>query len=98
MEPIKVPVNTGLVDGLQAAGRYAVVIVGFVTAILGLLKVHDLAGMITLIQNNGGSVLAAVSGLIALGTAAYGVFKSNKRGAQLETLVPLVPDKVADFK
>jgi hypothetical protein len=76
------PSNTGLVDSIQAALRYLVVIVTFVTAVLGLLKVHDIAGIIALIQSNGGQVLGAISGLIALGTAAYGIFKTHKRGVQ----------------
>jgi len=99
-EPIVVSANAGLIDGLQSAGRYAVVLIGFTTAVLGLLKVHDIAGMIALIQSNGGQVLAAVSGLIALGTAAYGVFKSKKRGTQIATVAanPVVPDAVATIK
>lgn len=75
--------NTGLIDSLQAAARYVVVLITFTTAVLGLLKVHNIAGMITLVQDNGGQVLAAVSGLIAFGTAGYGVFKSHKRGVQV---------------
>lgn len=92
--------NAGLIDGIQAAARYTVVIIGFVTAVLGLLKVHDIAGIITLIQSNGGQVLAAISGLIALGTAAYGVFKSHKRGAQVADVAadPDVPDSSAHLK
>jgi hypothetical protein len=93
-EPIKVSANAGLIDGIQAAARYAVVIVGFVTAILGLLKTRDIGGMIVVVQNNGGEVLSAIAGLIALATAAYGVFKSGKRGGQLATAAtdPDVPD------
>lgn len=99
-EPVVVSPNAGLIDGVQAAARYAVVIVGFVTAVLGLLKVHDVAGIIALIQSNGGTVLGAVSGLIALGTAAYGVLKSLRRGSQIATVAasPKVPDSVASLK
>lgn len=99
-QPVVVSANAGLIDSVQAAARYAVVLVGFTTAVLGLLKVHDIAGIIALIQSNGGQVLAAVSGLIALGTAAYGVFKSRKRGAQLANVAadPEVPDEVAQIK
>lgn len=99
-EPVVVSANAGVIDSIQAASRYIVVIVGFITAALGLLKVHDIAGMIALIQSNGGQMLAAISGLIALATAAYGVFKSHKRGAQIATVAadPRVPDKVASTK
>lgn len=96
-KPVVVQANAGLIDGIQAAARYVVVLVTFTTALLGLLQVRDIAGIITLIQSNGGQVLAAVSGLIALGTAAYGVFKTRKRSAQLEKVAddPKVPDSVA---
>lgn len=99
-EPVVVSANAGVIDSIQAASRYIVVIVGFYTAMLGLLKVHDTAGMIALIQSSGGQTLAAISGLIALATAAYGVFKSHKRGAQIATVAadPRVPDKVASTK
>lgn len=99
-QPVVVSANAGLIDGIQAAARYLVVIITFVTAMLGLIKVHDIAGMIGYIEANGGSTLAAVSGLIALGTAAYGVFKSQKRGAQVASVAanPKVPPEVATTK
>lgn len=97
---IRVSANAGLIDGLQAAGRLAVVVVGFVTATLGLLQAKDIAGLIAYIQANGGEFVGAVAGLIAFGTAAYGVFKSHKRGAQVANVAasPEVPDHVAALK
>ena len=83
--PDKVSPNAGLVDGIQATARYLVVIVTAVIAVLGLLKTHDIAGLITYIQSNGGTVFAAITGLIGLATAAYGVFKTQKRGGQVAT-------------
>ena len=99
-KPIVVSENAGFIDGMQAAIRYLVVIVGFITAVLGLLKTKDIAGLIAYIQANGGQVLAAVLGLIALATAAYGVFKTRKRGAQIATVAasPRVPESVATTK
>lgn len=99
-EPIRVPADAGLIDGLQAGIRYVVVLVTFTTAVLGLLKVHDIAGIITVIQSNGGQVLAAISGLIALGTAVYGIIKSKRRGSQIAAVAlnPRVPSEVADIK
>lgn len=99
-EPIKVASNTGLIDGIQATARYLVVIISFVTAVLSLLKVHDIAGIISLINSNGGDVLGAIAGLIGLATAAYGIFKTQKRGAQIATVAanPAVPPEVADIK
>jgi len=84
-EPVVVSKNAGLIDGLQAAGRYILFLVTAFTAIIGLLKVHDIAGLIAYIQANGGQVIASISGLIALAIAAYGTFKTAKRGSQLET-------------
>lgn len=97
---IKVSASAGPIDGLQSAGRSLVVVVGFITAALGLLKVHDIAGIINLIETNGGQVLSAVSGLIAFGTMAYGVFKSYKRGTQIATVAGSadVPSEVAQLK
>lgn len=82
-DPARISSMQGVIDALTATGRYAVVIVTFVTAMLGLLKTRDIAGMIVYIQNNGGELLAAISGIIAIGTAAYGIFKSQKRGDQV---------------
>lgn len=97
---IRVYENAGLIDSLQAVARYTVVIVGFITALLGLFKTHDIDGIILYIQNNGGEALAAVSGLIALGTAGYGVFKSWKRGRQVSDVAanPEVPENIATLK
>lgn len=99
-QPIVVSENAGLIDGIQAIARYLVVIITFIIAVLGLLKVHDIAGIINLIQANGGQVMAAISGLIALGTAAYGVLKTRKRGAQIATVATSsdVPASVATTK
>lgn len=96
-EPVVVPANAGLTDSLQAAARYVAFLITATVAVLGLLKVHDIAGLIGYIQTNGGQITAAVSGLIALGVAAYGVFKTHKRGAQVAAVAadPRVPDKVA---
>jgi hypothetical protein len=56
--------------------------------------------LIAYIQANGGDVFGAVSGLIALVTAAYGVLKTAKRGSQVATVAadPKVPPSVADLK
>jgi len=99
-EPVVVSANAGLVDGIQAAARYVVVLIGFMTAVLGLFKTHDIAGLIAYVQTHGGETLGAVSGLIALGTAAYGVFKSKKRGTQVATVAadPEVPEYIATLK
>jgi hypothetical protein len=99
-EPVVVSADAGLFDSLQAAGRYVVVIVGFATAIAGFTKSHDLAGAANYVQANLGQTVAAAAGLVALGTAAYGVFKTHLRGAQIATVASdeRVPDKVAQIK
>jgi uncharacterized membrane protein (UPF0136 family) len=67
---------------------------------LAFVSKHDLAGLAGYVQSNLGQVVGAVSGLIALGTAAYGVLKSRKRGAQVATVASdsRVPDEVATIK
>lgn len=82
-DPVVVKSNVGVVDGVQAALRYIAVLVGFVTALLALVKARDLAGIAAYVQSNLGSVIGAVSGLISLAIAAYGVVKSFRRGKQL---------------
>ena len=97
---IRVSANEGLFDALQAALRYIAFLVTAVTALLAFLSAKDTAGLIAYIQANGGDIIGAVSGLIALGVSAYGVFKTHKRGAQVATVAadPRVPDDVAALK
>lgn len=87
--------NAGIMDSLQAAIRYATVIATSFVAILGFLKVKDVAGLIAFIQTSGGGLLTAVLGLIALATATYGVFKTKKRGEQLVVAADAAPNSVA---
>jgi hypothetical protein len=77
--------SIGTVDALQATMRYIVVLVGFITTVLALVKVHDIAGLIALIQSSGGQVLGAITGIITIATMAYGIFKTRKRGVQAAT-------------
>jgi uncharacterized membrane protein (DUF2068 family) len=79
--------NTGTQDALQAAGRYIVVIVTAVIAIFGLLKAHNIAGLFAYVQTHGGELLASISGLISLGVAVYGIFKTHKRGVQATPVI-----------
>jgi hypothetical protein len=99
-ETIEVSSLQGLIDGLQAAGRYATVILTLGVAAAAFIRVRDFAGFVAYVQANGGQFVGAVSGLIGLGVAAYGVFKSRKRGAQLSNVAAddRVPDKVARLK
>lgn len=98
--PVVVPANAGIIDALQAAARYTVVLIGAVTAILGFLNAHDIAGLMAYVQANGGQITASVAGLIAIGTAAYGVLKSHRRGSQIATVAasPRVPASIATTK
>lgn len=99
-EPIRVSANAGLIDGLQAAGRYLTVIIGFAVFIAGCVRTRDVAGAATYIQANVGQLVSAVLGLVSLGTLAYGILKTGKRGAQVATVAadPRVPDTVATLK
>ncbi len=98
--PIVVSTNAGAIDAIQAGARYVGVIIAALIAVAGFLRTRDAAGLIAYVQANGGQVLGAVSGLIAIGTAAYGIFKSHKRGSQIATVAASskVPDSVATTK
>lgn len=99
-DPIVVSPNQGIIDALQAALRYIGVIVTAVIAIFGLLKAKDISGLFNYVQSHGGEVLAAVSGLISLAVALYGIFKTHKRAAQVVTVAtsPAVPPEIATTK
>lgn len=82
--------TTGLMDALQAAGRYITVIIGTVIALFALFQAHDIAGLFIYVQTHGGEVLGAIAGLISLATAAYGVFKTHRRGVQATPVIASV--------
>ena len=87
----------GVTDALLATLRYCVVIVGFLSGLGSLIDRGDAAAAVTYVQTNLGGVVSAVFGLVALGTAAYGIYKTYKRAAQLVTVAadPEVPNHVA---
>lgn len=99
-QPVVVGQNEGLLDGIQAAARYITVIVSLGVAVAAFVRVHDYAGLAAYIQSNGGQLIGAISGLLGLVTAAYGIFKTRKRGAQVVALAkdPDVPDTSAHLK
>lgn len=74
--------NTGTVDAIQAGLRYVVVLITAIVALFGLVKAHDIAGLVNYVQTNGGTLVAAISGLVSLGTLLFGLFKTHKRGVQ----------------
>lgn len=97
-EPIEISSSQGVTDALQAFLRYLVVIVGFFSALGSLLGKQDAVGAVTYAQTNLGGLVSAVFGLVALGTAAYGIYKSFKRGAQLVDVEPHTPNAVLRLK
>lgn len=98
--PIVVSENAGVIDGVQAAARYVGFLIGVVTALLAFVKTRDIAGAIEYVRSNLGQTISAVTGLIGLGLAAYGVFKTHKRGAQIATVASSerVPASIATTK
>lgn len=95
--PIVVPKNAGVIDSVQAAIRLIGFLITAFMSIVGFLKAGDIAGLLAFIQSSGGQIFAAVSGLVALAIAGYGVFKTHKRGAQIATVAasPKVPNSIA---
>jgi len=90
---IVVKQNTSVIDTLQAAGRYVVVIFTVFPALIALLKAKDFAGIVEFLRGNQGAALIAAA--VGLGTLAYGLFKTGKRGAQLVTTADAAPNAVA---
>lgn len=97
-KPIVVSENAGIIDLLTAAGRYAVVIATSIPILLQLLGSRNIVEIMTYFRGDAGSTLMAA--VIGLGTLAYGLFKTRKRGAQIATVAldSRVPDRVATTK
>lgn len=96
--PIVIDSAQGMTDAMQAAIRYLVVIVGFLSGLGALIGQQDATAAVTYVQSNLGGAVAAVFGLVALGTAIYGIYKSWKRGQQLNAVEPHAPDSVIQVK
>lgn len=99
-KPVIVESDAGTSDAIQAAVRYLIVIISACIAIFGFLKQRDAAGLVAYIQANGGALIAAISGVVSVATALYGIYKTHKRGAQLTTVAAdnRVPNAVAKLK
>lgn len=93
--PIEVTSAQGVTDALQATLRYLVVIFGFLSGLGSLIGKRDAAAAVAYVQTELGGVVAAVFGLIAIGTAAWGIYKTYKRGAQLVVAADAAPNSVA---
>jgi fumarate reductase subunit D len=98
--PIVVTSAQGVTDALQALIRYLVVIVGFFAGLGKLIGQQNAVAATTYVQDNLGGLVAAVFGLIALFTAAWGIYKTFKRGSQVATVAAsdAVPNRVAHLK
>lgn len=97
-KPIQVSANASIIDTLTAAGRLALVVIGAVPILLKLLGAHDFLALVAYFRStDGATLIAAVSGLAAIG---YGLYKSHKRGNQLATAAadPRVDDDVLTIK
>jgi maltodextrin utilization protein YvdJ len=94
-EQIVVSSAQGVTDALQATLRYVVVIVGFLSGLASLLGKQDAAGAVNYVQTNLGGAVSAAFGLVALGTAAWGIYKTFKRGSQLAIAAEAAPNSVA---
>lgn len=91
--PIEVRANTGIIDLLTAAGRYLVVIASTIPLLMTVLGTKDIVSIIAFFQGEDGAKLLAA--VIGLGTFAYGLYKTRKRGAQAVVLADAAPNAVA---
>ncbi len=97
-DQILVNKNAGIIDTLSAAGRYAVVILTSAPILMTLLSSGNFTGLVDFFRGNDGNTLIAAA--IGLGTLAYGLFKTRKRGNQIArvALDTRVPNAVATTK
>lgn len=97
-KPIVVRENAGTIDLLTSLARQLVYIMGAIPILLTLLGTRDVVGIIAYLQSSDGVKLLAAAGTIF--TAAYGLYKSRKRGAQVATVAAdrRVPDSLAQLK
>lgn len=95
---IVISTEQGINDALQALVRYVWTIVGVVTGLVTVIGTGKAEDTVTYIQSNIGLTVGAIIGLSGLVTAGYGIYKSWKRGRELEKVEPLVPDSVIAVK
>lgn len=98
MSQIVVSKNAGIIDTVTAALRYVVVIMGAVPLLLKMLGAGNFAAIVGYFQTADGSALIAAIG--ALGTLAYGLVKTFRRGDEVASVASSskVPNSVAMLK
>lgn len=79
--PVTVSANAATNDPLFAFLRYAVVIIAAFPTLLALLKDHDVAAIHAYFTSDAGRVVVAAA--VGLGTMAYGLWKTYRRGSSL---------------
>lgn len=96
--PIVVNANAGILDTIYAALRYLTVLAASIPILMQLLGTRDVTAIVAYFQDDGGKALIAAA--VGLGTLAWGLFKTHKRGAQVATVgaSSLVPNTVAKLK
>lgn len=97
-EPIVVSPSAGVFDLLTALMRYVVVIAAAVPTLKLLIGQHDLIGLINWFESD--AAKPVIAAIIAIGTIAYGLYKTHLRGSQIATVAAdrRVPDQVAQIK
>lgn len=97
-KPVLVSSSTPVKDPVFATLRYIVVIVAAVPTIMAFLQNKDIVGLLDFMRSTQGAPI--VTAAVALGTAAYGIWKTRKRGVQVTSVAASeeVPAHVADLK
>lgn len=88
----------GATDALKAFGRYLYVIFSVGTGLFAVLGTGDAEAMFTYFQDNVGQVVAAVVGISGIATAAYGIYRSYRRGQKLVEVEQYVPNTLLTMK
>jgi hypothetical protein len=79
--PIQASTSQGGIDGSLATLRYLVTILTAFPVIFALLKAKDIVAIYQWTQSNEGMLFVAA--LVAVGTPAYGIFRTWWRGRQV---------------
>jgi hypothetical protein len=97
-EPIEITTAQGVTDAIKATVRYVGVIITFVMGLGGLIGQKNAEGAVTYLNENLGGAVSAAFALGGMCIAAYGIYRTWKRGQQLVQVEPHAPNSVLRLK
>lgn len=92
--PAPIVVNPSPVKEQIAAGfRTLIVLLGGISAVMGFLGKHDLAGLIVYLQSDG--FIPIIGAVSAVGAFVYAQWRTVMRKREVVTITAAAPDDVA---